>query len=77
MLEEKDSSQKIQKLIEINSSINGDYSDPNEQLQQILESAMHLTSGESASILLANEENGSLRFEVAIGPKGLRSWILP
>jgi Nif-specific regulatory protein len=70
MLEEKDSSQKIQKLIEINSSINGDYSDPNEQLQQILESAMHLTSGESASILLANEENGSLRFEVAIGPKG-------
>jgi GAF domain-containing protein len=31
---------------------------------------MHLTSGESASILLANEENGSLRFEVAIGPKG-------
>jgi hypothetical protein len=27
MLEEKDSSQKIQKLIEINSSINGDYSE--------------------------------------------------
>jgi Nif-specific regulatory protein len=70
MLDRTDSSQKIHKLIEINSSINGDYSDPKEQLQQILESAMHLTSGESASILMTHEENGSLRFEVAIGPKG-------
>lgn len=70
MLEQSDSSQKIQKLIEINSSINGDYSDPKEQLHRILESAMHLTSGESSSILLTDEQDGSLRFEIALGPKG-------
>ncbi|AHC15162.1 sigma-54-dependent Fis family transcriptional regulator [Salinispira pacifica] len=70
MLENSETSRKIQKLIEINSNINGDYSDPKEQLQQILESAMNLSSGESSSILLRNEKDGSLHFEVALGPKG-------
>ncbi len=70
MLDKNDSSQKVQKLIEINSSINADYSDPREQLERILESAMKLTAGESSSILLSNEQDGSLHFEVALGPKG-------
>ncbi len=70
MLNHADSSQKIQKLIEINSSINGDYSDPRDQLQKILECAMNLTVGESASVLMTNENDGTLRFEIALGPKG-------
>jgi hypothetical protein len=72
MLEESDSSQKIQKLIELNSSINNDYSDPKEQLQEILEAAMHLTSGESASILLANDgEVAAFVLKWPLAPRGL------
>jgi Nif-specific regulatory protein len=61
--------EQLKTLIEINGRINSNYSDINALLVYILESAMRLVHCESSSLLL-NKENGSLRFVVALGPKG-------
>lgn len=61
---------KLKTLIEINERINSNYSDINALLVYILESAMRLVECESSSILLLNKEDNSLRFKVALGPKG-------
>lgn len=57
-------------LIEINTLINSDYSDPRALLQSIIESAQRLTQGEAASLLLLNPDNNKLYFEIATGSKG-------
>lgn len=62
--------EKLKTLIEINGRINSNYSDVNALLVYILESAMRLVECESSSLLLVNREDGTLRFMVALGPKG-------
>ncbi|MBO5607832.1 MAG: sigma-54-dependent Fis family transcriptional regulator [Treponema sp.] len=64
------SMERLQSLIELNTRINTSYLDPSTMLVTILESAMCLVHCESSSILLVNNKDGSLRFMVALGPKG-------
>jgi transcriptional regulator with GAF, ATPase, and Fis domain len=68
---------KLKTLIEINARINSNYSDVNALLVYILESAMRLVECESSSLLLVNKEDGTLRFAVALGPKGAEAQNIP
>lgn len=61
---------RFRTLIEINTLINSDYSDPRALLQSIIESATRLTQGEASSLLLLNRDNNKLYFEIATGSKG-------
>lgn len=61
--------EKFETLIEINTLINSNYGDATSLLTQILESATRLTAGEASSLLLRNEDDGKLYFEIALGPK--------
>ena len=61
---------KLKTLVEINTRINSSYSDVNALLVYILESAMHLVECESSSLLLVNKNDNTLKFMVALGPKG-------
>lgn len=69
--------EKLNTLIEINSLINSNYSDINALMVFILESAMRLVNSESSSILLVNKKDDTLRFEVALGPKGVEASSIP
>lgn len=62
--------EKFETLIEINTLINSNYGNATALLTQILESATRLTAGEASSLILKNEEDGKLYFEIALGPKG-------
>jgi len=62
--------EKLKTLIEINTLINSDVQDGRTLLTRILESATRLTDGESSSLLLVDNENNNLYFEIALGPKG-------
>ncbi len=62
--------EKFETLIEINTLINSNYGNATSLLTQILESATRLTAGEASSLLLRNEDDGKLYFEIALGPKG-------
>lgn len=68
--------EQLKTLIEINGRINSNYSDINALLVYILESAMRLVHCESSSLLL-NKDDGSLRFVVALGPKGAEAINIP
>ncbi len=57
-------------FIELNSSINADYSDPHLLLERIVEAATRLTNAEASSLLLFDEKNQRLYFEIALGPRG-------
>ncbi|HPO02169.1 sigma 54-interacting transcriptional regulator [Treponema zuelzerae] len=65
--------EKLNALIEINTLINSNYSDVSALLAHILESAMRLVSGEASSLLLVDSSKQYLRFEIALGPKGLEA----
>lgn len=65
--------EKLNALIEINTLINSNYSDINALLAHILESAMRLVSGDASSLLLVDSNRKTLRFEIALGPKGLEA----
>ena len=65
--------EKLNTLVEINSLINSNYADINALLVYILESAMRLVECESSSLLMLNEADNTLRFEVALGPKGVEA----
>lgn len=65
--------EKLNALIEINTLINSNYSDINVLLVHILESAMHLVLGEASSLLLLDANKKTLRFEIALGPKGVEA----
>lgn len=67
---------KLKTLIEINARINSSYSDVDTLLVYILESAMCLVECESSSLLLVKED-GTLRFVVALGPKGAEAQNIP
>ncbi|MDR0597133.1 MAG: sigma 54-interacting transcriptional regulator [Treponema sp.] len=62
--------QKFNTLIEINALINSNYTDLQSLLTTILESATRLCEGESSSILMADQKNRELHFEIALGIKG-------
>ena len=62
--------ERLKSLIELTARINEKYTDPNAMLVSILEAVMTLVQCESSSILLVNNEDSSLRFMVALGPKG-------
>ncbi|HDQ13746.1 MAG TPA: GAF domain-containing protein [Sediminispirochaeta sp.] len=62
--------EKLKTLIEINTLINAEIPDGRSLLKKILESAARLTNGESSSLLLVDNENQKLYFEIALGPKG-------
>ncbi|MBE6350155.1 MAG: GAF domain-containing protein [Spirochaetaceae bacterium] len=68
--------EKLKTLIEINALISSSYTDLNALLVYILESAMRLVNCESSSILLL-DKNDTLRFEVALGPKGVEAKKIP
>ena len=68
---------KLNTLIEINALISSSYSDVNALLVYILESAMRLVECESSSLLLVHNEDSTLRFEVALGPKGVEAAGIP
>ncbi|MBN1518807.1 MAG: sigma 54-interacting transcriptional regulator [Spirochaetales bacterium] len=61
---------KFATLIEINTLINSNYGDATALLTHIIESATRLTEGEASSLVLKNEDDGRLYFEIALGPKG-------
>jgi Nif-specific regulatory protein len=61
---------KFNTLIDINNLINSDYSDVHALLTQIVESATRLCEGEASSLLLVDQKNNELYFEVALGIKG-------
>ena len=61
---------KFNKLIEIYTLINSNYTDLNALLTRIIESAMQLSAAEAGSLMLADREKQELYFEVALGTKG-------
>lgn len=61
---------KFDTFIEINNLINSRYKDLKELLKKILESATRLTEGEAGSLLLVDNANNCLKFEIALGSKG-------
>lgn len=66
---EKVDPDRFDTLIEINALINSDFSDSRAVLYRIIDSAMRLTEGDAASLLLVNPENNRLYFEIALGAK--------
>ena len=69
--------EQLKTLIEINGRINSNYSDINALLVYILESAMRLVHCESSSLLLIHKDDETLRFVVALGPKGAEASNIP
>ncbi|MBQ0050674.1 MAG: sigma 54-interacting transcriptional regulator [Treponema sp.] len=68
---------QLKTLIEINGRINSNYSDIDALLVYILKSAMHLVHCEASSLLLVNADDETLRFAVALGPKGAEAKNIP
>ncbi|MBR7079236.1 MAG: sigma-54-dependent Fis family transcriptional regulator [Treponema sp.] len=62
--------ERLKALVEITTSVNSNYTDSNALLVSILESVMCLVQCESSSVLLVNNQDDSLKFMVALGPKG-------
>lgn len=54
---EKVDPDRFDTLIEINALINSDFSDSRAVLYRIIDSAMRLTEGDAASLLLVNPED--------------------
>ena len=67
---------ELNTLIEINNRINSNYADLDALLAYILEAAMRLVHCESSSLLLVNAD-GTLRFVIALGPKGAEAKDIP
>ncbi len=61
---------KLDVFLEINNHLNSRSFDLTGLFHEILNSAMELTRGESASLLLLDNSTGKLVFTVALGPKG-------
>ena len=70
MFDSKEDAKKVETLIELNSLINSDFSEDRTLLTRIVESAMKLSDGEAASLLLLNRSDNKLYFEIALGSKG-------
>lgn len=70
MFSDNEDQQRLDTLIEINTLINSEYTDPSALLMKIIESATRLTGGAASSLLLVNYESNKLFFEIALGSKG-------
>ncbi len=70
--------QKLDVFLEINNLLNSRTFDLNGLFHVILKSAMQLTDGEAASLLLISPNKDCLEFVVALGPKGeqVKSFVL-
>lgn len=68
---------KLKTLIEICTQINSNYTDVDALMIYILESAMRLVECESSSLIIGTKNSDSLRFTVALGPKGPEVKNLP
>jgi len=64
---------KLNTLINTSLLINSNYSDLSVLLEKIVESAMEVVEGDAASLLMLEPDGGRLRFEIAIGPKGIEA----
>ena len=65
--------EKLNTLINTSLLINSNYSDLSILLEKIVESAMEVVEGDAASLLMLEPDNERLRFEIAIGPKGIEA----
>lgn len=65
--------EKLNTLISTSLLINSNYTNLSVLLEKIVESAMAVVEGEAASLLMLEPDRKSLRFEIAIGPKGLEA----
>ncbi len=65
--------EKLDALINTGLLINSNYSDLTVLLEKIVESAMSVVDGDAASLLMLDADQQKLRFEVAIGPKGVEA----
>jgi len=63
-------SEKFRTLIDINARLNSSYTDFSSLLKTIVESAARLVGAEAASLVLYEPSSNTLRFEIAIGPRG-------
>lgn len=62
--------ERLEALIRTSLLINSDYADFSIVLESIVSSAMSVVGGEASSLLILGDDKESLRFEIAIGPKG-------
>ncbi len=65
--------EKLDALINTGLLINSNYSDLTVLLERIVDSAMSVVDGDAASLLMLEADQQKLRFEVAIGPKGVEA----
>lgn len=64
---------KLNTLVNTSLLINSNYSDLSVLLEKIVESAMMVVEGDAASLLMRDRDGEKLRFEIAIGPKGIEA----
>ncbi len=76
MLQNSFDVEKLNTLVDINSRLNSSYEDVDSLLLYILESAMRLVRCESSSLLLLESED-TLKFRLALGPKGVEVLSIP
>lgn len=62
--------EQLEALNEISSRLSYEIEDVNRLLQLVTESATEILKSEAGSLLLADEENGDLIFQIAVGPSG-------
>ncbi|EFW37108.1 sigma-54-dependent Fis family transcriptional regulator [Treponema phagedenis] len=65
--------EKLNALIQISLLINSNYSDLNALLEKIVQSAMDVVGGDAASLLIVTADKKNLRFEIALGPRGIEA----
>ncbi len=76
MLQNSFDVEKLNTLVDINTRLNTSYEDVDSLLIYILESAMKLVRCESSSLLLSESED-TLKFRLALGPKGVEVLSIP
>ena len=62
---------RFNSLVQTTLLLNSNYTDFTALLNTIVLEAMNVVSGEAASLLMLQSDGSSLRFEVAVGPKGV------
>lgn len=63
--------EKLKTLVSTSVLVNSYYSDINVLLEKIVRIAMHMTEGDAASLMVLDQRKKQLRFEIALGPKGV------
>lgn len=63
---------RFDSLVQTTLLLNSNYADFSALLNTIVLQAMNVVSGEAASLLMVQDNGRALRFEVAVGPKGVQ-----